>query len=199
LTADDQPVRLTHIILPSLAQAKAPPVGHSLITPDVTDISDLSAPSSSDRDTDSSTDAETDSDAGTEVGYSLDTEDEAGLGDTSIATVTAHEIVNVTEEVANLDINPLERIPSNTSSMYASSEGGSEFGLGDSTLLPPPPANGGWTAISYSDAESDFGDVNDVPFPRRLGELEANPVILGRVGPRGWQEKPTFFEYLYGA
>jgi hypothetical protein len=188
---------LTHIILPTLAQAKVPPVGHSLITPDVTDISDLSAPSSSDRDGDSSTDVETDSDAGTEMGYSLNAED--GLGDTSIATVTPHDIVNVTEEVAHLDINPLERIPSNTSSMYASSEGGSEFGLGDSTLLPPPPANGGWTAISYSDAESDFGDVNDVPFPRRLGGLEANPVVLGRVGPRGWHEKPTFFEYLYGA
>lgn len=218
MTADDQPVRLTHIIMPSLAQPKIPPTGHSLITPDVSDLSDLSAPSSSDRDTsDSSTDADTDADtdtdsAGTEVGYSLEaeraddgieSESESDIGDTSFATVTP-DMEGVTEGVSHLDLNTLntlERVPSITSSMYASSEGGSDYDLGDSMTLPPRPANGGWTTVSYSDAESDMGD--EVPLPRRLGggpsPVMGNPVVLGRVGAKGWQDKPTFFEYLYGA
>jgi len=78
----------------------------------------------------------------------------------------------------------LERVPSNTSSMYASSEGGSEFGMADSMMLPVP-SNGGWRVVSFSDAESDAGDV-----PRR------SPIqAINRV--KGWEDKPTFFEYLY--
>lgn len=170
--------------MPSMAQPKIPRSSFALATPET---SDLSAPSSSDRDT--STDGETeigtdtDSDTGTEVGYSLE-----GEGDISIATVTPELI----EGVAQIDINELHRVSSNSSSMYASSEGGSDFGMADSLVIPPPPANG-WTSVTYSDAESDFDRVS-LP-GRNVSTINA----LGRMGPRGWEERPSFFEYLYGS
>jgi hypothetical protein len=172
-------LRMTHIILPSLAQPKAPHAAFALATPET---SDLSAPSSSDRDSTTETEigTDTDSDAGTEMGYSLEPE-----GDISIATVTPELL----QSVAELD---LKRVDSNGSSAYASSEGGSDFDMADSLVIPPPPANG-WTAVTYSDAESDFDSIS-LP-ERTLPQLSA----LGRMGPRGWRDRPSFFEYLYGA
>lgn len=183
-SADGQTIRMTHVILPSMAQPKLPQSSFGLATPET---SDLSAPSSSDRDTSTEGETEigtdTDSDAGTEMGYSLD-----GEGDISIVTVTPELI----EGVAEIQLNELERVASNSSSMYASSEGGSDFGMADSLILPPPPA-GGWTTVSYSDAEVESDKIS-LP-SRKVGSVSA----LGRMGPRGWEQRPSFFEYLYGA
>lgn len=183
-TTDGQTIRMTHIILPSMAQPKIPHSSFALATPET---SDLSAPSSSDRDTSTEGETEigtdTDSDAGTEMGYS-----DNGEGDISIATVTPDLI----EGVAQIDLNELQRVASNSSSMYASSEGGSDYGMADSLVIPPPPP-GGWTTVTYSDAESDFDKIS-LP-GRNVASINA----LGRMGPRGWEERPSFFEYLYGA
>ncbi|KAK1922201.1 hypothetical protein DB88DRAFT_542193 [Papiliotrema laurentii] len=183
-TTSGQSVRVTHIILPTLAQPRVPLQSHSLLTPVTTDLS-ASSGSELYSSTDVGTDSETDSDAGTEVGYSLEFDHE---GDTSIATVTPELI----QGVSQLELNDLHRVSSNTSSMYASSEGGSDFGMADSVTLPLPPSNAGWTPVTFSDVESDFGDI---PLPKRnIASLNA----LGRMGPRGWEDRPTFFEYLYG-
>ena len=161
LTSDDQTVRLTHIIVPSLAQPRKP---HTLITPETTDISDLS-----DLSAPSDTDSYAESDAETEMG---DNE-----GD---VTFTPEFVESFTR---------LERMPSNTSSTYASSEGGSEFGMADSMTLPPPPT-GDWRIVSFSDTES---DVDDAP---RVGVPRSAPAF---ADTKSWEEKPTFFEYLYGS
>lgn len=148
-----------------------------MVTPET---SDLSAPSSSDRDT-SDTDGETASDAGTEVGYSLDPD----------TTITLQSIPDLDGEMAELDNNELRRTASNTYSMYASSEGGgSEFSMVDSMTLPPPPSgNGGWTLVT-SDTASEPGDIEPAVVRRNIA--------LGRMGARGWEDRPSFFEYLYG-
>jgi hypothetical protein len=138
-----------------------------LITPETTDISDLSAPSDMDTSADNDTESET----------------ETEMGDPEGDVTFSPELI---QEVANLH---LERTSSNTSSMYASSEGGSDIGMADSMMLPVPP-NGGWRIVSYSDAESDAEDK-----PRR--NIAPTPGF-GRMATKGWADKPTFFEYLYG-
>lgn len=73
------------------------------------------------------------------------------------------------------------------SSMYASSEGGDGSvysDLGDSGILPPLNGGGGWVAVRHEDME-------DREIPRRSA-------AMGLSGGRGWEGKPSFFEYLYG-
>lgn len=98
----------------------------------------------------------------------------------------------------------LSRTYSNSSSQYASSEGttGSEYGMGmaDSLTLPPMPQGGtptssgtqGWVS-TFDNGPIDLGAAPISGLPSR----KVQPV--GGAGRKGWQDKPTFFEYLYGA
>ncbi len=180
-------VRLTHIIVPSLVRPKPPPTTNALLTPET---SDLSAPSSSDRETTRSESGnETESGAGTEmgeeIGYSLEPERPP-----SAAPTPSFE-----DAMAELDLRsrtePLSRAISASSSMYASSEGESDgSGMIDSLTLPlPPSGNGGWTAVS--DTGSEAGE--EVP------AKASDRIPVGTVRRMGWEGRPTFFEYLYGA
>jgi hypothetical protein len=74
--------------------------------------------------------------------------------------------------------NPLHRAISNSSSWYASSEGEGESDgdMGDSFSIPRPPVSGGgWVSISYNDFEA----------PKQTPKQRQD-------------DKPSFFEYLYG-
>ncbi|WWC64775.1 uncharacterized protein I303_107387 [Kwoniella dejecticola CBS 10117] len=118
----------------------------------------------------------------------------------------------------------LQRTISNTShtSAYASSEGGgtSDYSLlDDSLVLPPkaeanihiPPPSDGDT---WSDFGSDLGDLPPVPgvfaskskLSSSISPIPISRSQFGGIGNgnasgrrKGWEDKPTFFEYLYGA
>lgn len=101
------------------------------------------------------------------------------------------------------------------SSHYASSEA-SEFttassvGLGDSMTLPPAQPGGGAGAEETARAN---GWHASTMAPNGYGGLAASaqrqlngaslPAMLGAVGQvkarQGWEDRPTFFDYLYGA
>ena len=101
------------------------------------------------------------------------------------------------------------------SSHYASSEA-SEFttassvGLGDSMTLPPAQLGGG--AGAEETARANGWHVSTLA-PNGYGGLAASaqrqldgaslPAMLGAVGQvkarQGWEDRPTFFDYLYGA
>jgi hypothetical protein len=104
----------------------------------------------------------------------------------------------------------LQRTYSNSSSQYASSEGasegGSDFGMADSLTLPALPGNGGaggtgGTALGRGWVSTfDNGPIDLGAPPIPVSGSGARSVQLAGVGGRkGWEEKPTFFEYLYGA
>lgn len=107
----------------------------------------------------------------------------------------------------------LQRTISNSSSQYASSEGasegGSDFGMADSLTLPALPGNGGnsgaggtgGTALGrgwVSTFDNGPIDLGAPPIPAS-GSGSRRVQLAGLAGRKGWQEKPTFFEYLYGA
>ena len=101
---------------------------------------------------------------------------------------------NFEDAMAELDLRshtfPLSRAISVSSSLYASSEGESQISsLGDSLTLPPAPGgNGDWTEII--DTESRAGEIS-----------QQSPTGRTKVVDRGkgWESRPTFFEYVYGA
>jgi hypothetical protein len=198
MIGEDQPtesgekIRLTHIIVPSLVRPKAPPATHALLTPET---SDLSAPSSSDRNTSGTeSDHETESDAGTEmgdeIGYSLEPEPTPASQTQGSPPTPSFEDA-MAELYLHSRTEPLSRAISASSSLYASSEAESDgSGMADSLMLPIPPAsNGGWTMLNA--AGSDGG--------RRAEPKPLSRVALGSVRRRGWEVRPTFLEYLYGA
>jgi hypothetical protein len=170
--------------------------------------SDLSAPSSSDlssaNNTDNETstpahsDAEGDSD-GTEmgesidepVGYSLDAGPD-GFEDLNIRSPTLESAMGELQ-VTSLSLG-LGRTYSNSSSQYAESEGtaGSEYGMADSLGSLPPPPPGGWAGLgTFEDKPLNVGAGGAGLTPRRAGLA---------TGQRAtWEDKPSFFEYLYGA
>jgi hypothetical protein len=175
-TVSSEDVRLTHIVIPHLSRPLPPPT-HNLLTPD---NSDLSAQSSSDiessthtLDSDAETETETETESVPDIGYSLTPHDEE-----QVAVITSQ----------------LERVVSVGSSVYASSEGGegSEYEmLGDSLELPPK-GDGAWLKA----------DERNVPRPlmalgKGLGGGGVAKMHL-RQG-RAWEDKPTFFEYLYSS
>ena len=106
----------------------------------------------------------------------------------------------------------LSRTYSNSSSQYASSEGttGSDFGMADSLTLPalptsingaPAAASEGWVS-TFDNGPIDLG-APPVPIsgttPRRVQPVAGGSGAGGVAGRKGWQDKPSFFEYLYGA
>lgn len=165
--------------------------------------SDLSAPSSSDLSSANNTDAETSTPAhsdaedsdGTEmgesiddepVGYSLDSGPD-GFEDLSLRSPNLETAMGELQ-VSSLSLG-LARTYSNSSSQYAESEGtaGSEFGMADSLGSLPPPPPGGWAFAE--------GPVN-LGIPSGVGALMTG-VATGQRAT--WEDKPSFFEYLYGA
>jgi hypothetical protein len=101
----------------------------------------------------------------------------------------------------------LGRTYSNSSSQYAESEGESDIGAGtgpgmaDSLTLPPMPSAGGvgW-ASTFQGGPVALGALPVLGLesegPKRMnGNGNGN----GNGGRSTWEDKPTFFEYLYGA
>lgn len=204
-TASGQILRVTHVVVPSIAQPNRHPIpGHSLATPETSDVSGQSSSENSyhslseGESSGLSEFTESDSDTATEmgdaevVGYSSIEE-----GDTTVMPIPEMSDLSLSENE-----NELTRTFSATSSRYASSEGGSDFGtLGDSLTIPRISGHesedsmaGGWVDM---DDESDFGDIPG--FSRVKMDAMYNRINPGvRVSARGWENKPTFFEYLYG-
>ncbi|WRT70055.1 uncharacterized protein IL334_007049 [Kwoniella shivajii] len=182
----------------------------------------LSTSEESDTATERGDDEDLASESGSVEGYTLEE------GETTITDINMTQGSIPTDEMSRLDVNDvgevsfgLERTLSNTSSRYASSEGegsNSDYSvLGDSFVLPPRPTtqstgSGGGIipAGDWSDIGSDLGDL-PMPMPHggissgiggisRSFEGNGNGFAFGAGKERkNWQEKPTFFEYLYGA
>ncbi|GMK57018.1 hypothetical protein CspeluHIS016_0308580 [Cutaneotrichosporon spelunceum] len=205
-TTTGQIVRLTHIVRPNMARAKAPPPSHALLTPE---SSDLSGVSSSDTEHGSATEGDS-SDAATEIahsdtesvnGYDADTSLQAGYvsqdsdfesrslserwaddaSDGSGAETPHDTGVSLTERFETL---ALHRTESHGSSAYASSEGGWTDGGVDSSIFHADGRTEGWAANSPI--------VGTTSLPLLKGGA---PQRLGGNGPL---DKPTFFEYLFG-
>lgn len=209
-TASGQILRVTHVVVPSIAHPNRHPIpGHSLATPETSEVSGQSSSESSYHSLSegessglsefarSGSDSDNDSDTATEmgdaevVGYSIEE------GDRTVMPIPHMSDLSLSENE-----NELTRTFSATSSRYASSEGGSDFGtLGDSLTIPRISGHesedsmaGGWVDM---DDESDFGDIPGFSRVKMDGMYNRiNPGV--RVSARGWESKPTFFEYLYG-
>lgn len=221
LTSPSRPIRLTHLIIPSIARPR-PTAASGLLTPDTTDISDLSGLSSSDAsssdrasDTDGS-ETETETERGTEVDpdetYRVD-HDHGHADDISEDGSVGYSLVPGSDGrgpglASRLDQLHLHRVDSASSSAYASSEAESENSsasvgaMGDSmTLFPPiPPAGSGravWLEGDDEGSEAGYGaSASRMGASNGVRRAEA-PVARREV--LGWADKPTFFEYLYGA
>ncbi|WVQ66665.1 uncharacterized protein L199_004852 [Kwoniella botswanensis] len=209
-TISSETIRLTHIILPTIIKPRIiSSSSNNLLTPETSELSSQSGPESIGSFTASETDSGSDTatergdddrdDDGSENGYSLE-----GEGNTTITSLP--------ETLSNLRLTQesisLQRSISNTSSAYASSEGGnSDYSLlGDSLTLPPkPPAGGGeGEAMGEIDGWSDFGsDMGIGELPKvntNINVMIRNRDVSSSTSIRkGWEDKPTFFEYLYGA
>jgi hypothetical protein len=195
-TATGQVVRLTHIVRPNIARARAPPASHALLTPETSDASGVSG---SDTEHGNTTEGDS-SDAATEVAHS-DTESMNGDADTTLqaedfapslserwaddasdgsGAETPHKETHasLTERFGTLG---LHRTESHGSSAYASSEGGWTDGGVDSTIFQP---RDGWAP--------DSPVAGTASLPRLKGGA---PQRLGGNGPL---DKPSFFEYLFG-
>ncbi|WVO24687.1 uncharacterized protein IAS62_006057 [Cryptococcus decagattii] len=213
-TASGQILRVIHVVVPSIAQPNRHPIpGHSLATPETSEVSGQSSsessyhslsegessglsafvPSDSDNDSDNDNDSDTVTEMGDAevVGYSIEE------GDTTVRPIPDMSDLSLSENE-----NELTRTFSAASSRYASSEGGSDVGtLGDSLTIPRISGHesedsmaGGWVDV---DDESDFGDIPGFSRVKIDGMYNRiNPGV--RVWARGWESKPTFFEYLYG-
>ncbi|WVQ94870.1 hypothetical protein IAU59_001954 [Kwoniella sp. CBS 9459] len=239
-TTSNEVVRLTHIIIPSIAK---PTVvgrndGRHLLTPETSELSSQSGPESgpvgaftsseseaesvktdgNDSESDTATergdgDGELEDDGGSVDGYEV-----ADTTITSLHSPLSSESFSLAELAISGDLQApdlaLERTVSNTSSAYASSEASlsaSESdtdytsGLGDSYVLPPrgtggivPPPSSGWSDFGGSD----LGEMPPLPKPMMSGPGVGRGLGLGALGgfgKKGWESKPTFFEYLYGA
>jgi hypothetical protein len=196
---------LTHIIRPAIVKPRPTPTG-IMFTPE---NSDLSAPSSSDLSSANNTDVETSTPAhsdaedsdGTEMGESIPDDEPAGYSldagpdgfeDLSLRSPTLESAMGELQ-VTSLSLG-LGRVYSNSSSQYAESEGeaGSEYGMADSMGSLPPPPPGGWAGLgTFEDRPLVAGSAGIGTSPRRFG--------VGTGQRATWEDKPTFFEYLYGA
>jgi hypothetical protein len=189
--------------------------------------SPLSADSATDTDvgvdTEMETETETETDIGTEDGH-----DDNGyhIADgTAISRLSLHDHSFSQTQAQPLGEGApgLHRVHSNasyTSSAYASSEGGSEMydSMGESMTLPPLRAvdsldsaasmgSVGWVEVRDDGMSDDErGALNARAFAGMLGDGAAmgsggtGPARMARLNAgREWEDKPSFFEYLYGA
>ncbi|WVQ74358.1 hypothetical protein IAR50_003958 [Cryptococcus sp. DSM 104548] len=202
-TRNGDHLRITHIAVPSVIKPTRQPVkGHTLATPDT---SEVSGQSSSDHHSSSSSETESsDDDTATERGDDDDDDynPEADSTATPIPEMDDLTLANTAPE------NSLTRTISATSSQYASSEADSDIGnLGDSLMLPRPgnlghgsdgSLSGGWVDL---DSDSEFGDLPALPSSANVRETPSfgRSGISYNMAPTNWQDKPSFFEYLYGA
>ncbi|WWD03972.1 hypothetical protein V865_002032 [Kwoniella europaea PYCC6329] len=207
----NETIRLTHIILPTIIKPRIiSSSSNNLLTPETSELSSQSGPESigsfTASETDSGSDTATergddDRDDGSEYGYSLEVEEE---GNTTVTSLPQ----TLSDLHINQDDISLHRSISNASSAYASSEGGnSDYSLlGDSLTLPPKPSIGGGEgeAMGEIDGWSDFGSdmgIGELPkVDTNINVMIRNRDVSSSMSIRkGWENKPTFFEYLYGA
>ncbi|KAK8853381.1 hypothetical protein IAR55_004085 [Kwoniella newhampshirensis] len=224
VTVSGQSVRLTNIILPNIAKPKAQQQSYTLFTPETSEVSGQSSselPTSGSESDRGGFHSETDSEAATQRGGDSESESDLEEGytlvDDSISDIEGAANITITSlpDMSDLALSDsdmdlgLRRTDSNTSSRYASSEGGSEFsGLGDSLTLPAMPrtvnatstTGGGW--IEFDVGPVGLGDIPNPTVPISVAGIRAKanlPMPVAQTAGREWEDKPTFFEYLYGA
>ncbi|KAL1410866.1 hypothetical protein Q8F55_001809 [Vanrija albida] len=191
VTVTGEAVRLTHLIRPAVARAKAPPASHALVTPETSDVSGHSASEATDE-----TERESD-------GSVTEHEDAASEPDTSFQSISERfgligddEEWSEGEEVAaQFGSLGLHRTTSHSSSAYAGSEGGlsESEALAESVLHADDERSslGSGASPVASTVASPVSSVRPLP-PVRRG-------LPQRLGGNGdWQDKPTFFDYLFG-
>nr|XP_019043962.1 hypothetical protein I302_07239 [Kwoniella bestiolae CBS 10118]OCF22892.1 hypothetical protein I302_07239 [Kwoniella bestiolae CBS 10118] len=202
-TISNESIRLTHIILPTIIKPRLSSTSNNLLTPETSELSSQSGPESTGSFTASESDTESESgsdtatergdDSGPEIGYSLEEE-----GDTTLTSLPEGLSDLRLAQVGEVEV-PLQRSISNSSSAYASSEGGnSDYSLLDSLTLPPRPPTelDGWSDFgSGSESGLGLGDLPKISVRNRDVQLRS----AGGLGRKGWEDKPSFFEYLYGA
>ena len=216
LTVDARPIRLTHIIVPHIVRPPPLPASHMLPTPVNSDLSAASA-SDTNKSQSSYSDAASDftseiSETETEIGYSLEPEPDP-IASTPHEPLPDGAPVVLAEDShtdpdhhfgpTGLDTLDLERTVSNGSSAFGSSEADSDWGsMGDSLTLPPPnhtPPT--WTSVTSDGGASDddFVRIKDMA-EARSGRDELFRMQSLKLGgsQRTWDDRPTFFEYLYG-
>ncbi|ORX39424.1 hypothetical protein BD324DRAFT_649499 [Kockovaella imperatae] len=212
---DDQnlPIRLTHIIIPQLVRPAALPPSHLLPTPETSDVSSHSE-ASTDRETESEA-----SDTETELGgYSLDPDisqstiqpGQLPWDQQSDPGVNGIRTPGIEDAMAELDLkggmirlNGLERVWSHdSSSAFGSSEGGSSDWdpMTDSLELPPRSRQlqGSLNGVIDDSASEQSFNLNPESHSAAQHHLNglAQRALRGRG--RGWEDRPTFFDYLYG-
>ncbi|WOO81012.1 uncharacterized protein LOC62_03G004540 [Vanrija pseudolonga] len=196
-TVNGEVVRLTHLIRPVVARAKAPPASHALVTPETSDVSGHSASEASE-----ATERESD-------GSVTEHEDAASEPDTSFQSISERfglvgdgddddeDWDNVEEHVtARFGGLGLHRTTSHGSSAYAGSEGG----LSESEALAE-------SVLHADDERSSLGGGDHSPLASTVASPVSSvhplpPVRRGppqRLGGNGdWEDKPTFFDHLFG-
>ena len=140
-----------------------------------------------------------------------------GTEDAALRARLAHIALESSNAAAGAAGAELYRVPSHASigsvgsSHYASSEASefttaSSIGMGDSLTLPPSPAQNGVNSVPVTGwqparsgllgtagtraGEAAGGRANTVPLAiHQLGQVRQRP---------GWEDRPTFFDYLYG-
>lgn len=194
-TANGEVVRLTHLIRPAVARAKAPPASHALVTPETSDVSGHSASEASE-----ATERESD-------GSATEHEDAGSEPDTSFQSISERfGLVGDDDDDEDWDEVDghvatrfgglgLHRTTSHGSSAYAGSEGG----LSESEALAE-------SVLHADDERSSLGDdrspiastvASPVSSVHPLPPLRRGPPQ--RLGGNGdWEDKPTFFDYLFG-
>lgn len=159
----------------------------------------MSEDSGTETETERGTEVDPDETFRVEEGYSLDPDvGTRGRLTNGVRDMHIDDSINHVD-LEHLNLN-LERTESAGSSMYASSEADSDYssigGMGDSMTFPPIPRNGGARWIERDDI-SETGSLAGVA---TLGTGETRRKGVGQVRrDTGWADKPTFFEYLYGA
>nr|ODN89590.1 hypothetical protein L203_02303 [Cryptococcus depauperatus CBS 7841] len=184
-------IRITHILIPRVTQpTRALIKGNSLETPETSEVSDQSSSENQDNILSGN---ESESDAMTERG-----EDAVQEQNNSS---TANTVLTLVPEIADLTLtdHALLRTQSTTSSQYASSEGDSELSVLENSLaLPRPPRKGsnvdiigGWIDV---DSDSDFDEIPGFSMKSQL--IKPNTSMGVQRNTR--EDRPTFFDYLYG-
>ncbi|TXT15827.1 hypothetical protein VHUM_00330 [Vanrija humicola] len=186
-------VRLTHLLRPAVGRARPLPASHALVTPETSEMSGHSASEATERESDGSVTEHEDAASEPDTSFRSISERFGLVGDDDDEGWEEEEAEYVAARFGELG---LHRTTSHGSSAYAGSEGGmSETeALADSVLHADDERSsvgGSERSPTASTVASPVSSVRPLP-PVRRGP----PQRLGGNGD--WEDKPTFFDYLFG-